>query len=63
MELVLIAFLGTLVLSVVELRDFVRHLHGESVAPPAFPAVSDPPGRTVVHQPATTVAESYSEAA
>jgi hypothetical protein len=63
MELVLIAFIGTLALIFAELRDAGRRRHNASVTAPTSPAVSGPSGRTMLQYPVAADAESYSEAA
>ena len=63
MELVVIAFLGTLALTAVELRDAIRRLHNDSATASTSPAVPDRSHRSVLQHPVTSAAGSYSEAA
>lgn len=63
MELVLIAFVGTLALIAGELRDLVRHLHIASRATPRRRAASAQSGRSIVQASALTPSENVYDAA
>jgi hypothetical protein len=63
MELVLIAFVGTLVIMAVELRDFVRRRHTPSLTSPEPTAVSDLLGQAVARHSVAPVEKIYDTAA
>lgn len=55
MELIFIAFIGTLLIMTVELCDFMQRTHTTSRTVPESPTVSDPLTHTVVDQAAESV--------
>ena len=63
MELVLIAFVGTLVIMAFELRDFVRRRHAVSLTSPGSTALSDVLSQTVARHSVSPVEKVYDTAA
>jgi hypothetical protein len=63
MELVLIAFLGTLALMFAEMRDSVRRRYEPAYSTPVHRAAHDPSVFKAGLRPEATEVQSYSEAA